>query len=220
MRWQTAVLGAKGALSVEFWPPAPPDQFEAVAIARFTSVDVLRTWRRGDKHRALIDEVAQLAEGGVVMQLVGQAAVDYSVKHGVTMIMVTDIKPGKEAAIAPGPTASRRFQAKFPGYVGTFVQPPQANEIGCTTVLRFNSKANLEGWLKSKERAAMVKESQDLVEGFHTQRVDTSFPGWVPNDPVTGKPPNRWKAAAPSCSRSFRSSCWNSGSSIRTRHRQ
>ena len=67
MRWQTAVLGAKGALSVEFWPPAPPDQFEAVAIARFTSVDVLRTWRRGDKHRALIDEVAQLAEGGVVI---------------------------------------------------------------------------------------------------------------------------------------------------------
>jgi antibiotic biosynthesis monooxygenase (ABM) superfamily enzyme len=26
-------------------------------------------------------------------------------------------------------------------------------------------------------------------------RVDTAFPGWVPNDPTTGEPPNRWKTA-------------------------
>jgi hypothetical protein len=196
VRWQTAVLGAKGALSVEFWPPAPPDQFEAVAIARFTSVDTLRTWRRGDRHRALIDEVAPLVEGGMVMQLVGQAAVDYSVKHGVTMVMVTDIKPGKEAAYRAWADRIQKLQATFPGYVGSFVQPPQQNETGWTTVLRFDSKANLEGWIKSDVRAAMVKESEPLVQGFHAQRVDTSFPGWIPNDPVTGKPPNRWKAAA------------------------
>ena len=41
----------------------------------------------------------------------------------------------------------------------------------------------------------MVKESEDLVQGFHAQRVDTSFPGWVRNDPTTGKPPNMWKTA-------------------------
>ena len=46
-----------------------------------------------------------------------------------------------------------------------------------------------------RRRAAMVRESQDLVAGFHAQRVDTSFPGWVPNDPATGKPPNMWKTA-------------------------
>ena len=41
----------------------------------------------------------------------------------------------------------------------------------------------------------MIKESEELVAGFHAQRIDTSFPGWVPTDPVTGKPPNRWKTA-------------------------
>ena len=196
VRWQTAVLAAKGALSVEFWPPAPPDQLEAVAVARFTSVNTLRDWRRGDRHRALIDEVIPLVEGGVVMQLVGQAAVDYSVRHGVTMVMVTDIKPGKEAAYRAWADRIQKAQAKFPGYVGSFVQPPQANETGWTTVLRFDSKANLEGWLKSDQRAALVKASEDLVSGFHAQRVDTSFPGWVPTDPATGKPPNMWKTAA------------------------
>ena len=195
VRWQTSVLASTGALSVEFWPPAPPDQLEAVAIARFTSVDALRKWRHGPRNSELIDEVAPLVEGGMAMQLVGQAAVDYSVKHGVTVVMVTDIKSGKEAAYRAWADRIQKLQATFPGYVGSFVQPPQDKETGWTTVLRFDSKASLEGWLKSDARAAMVKESEPLVQGFHAQRVDTSFPGWVGNDPATGKPPNMWKTA-------------------------
>ncbi len=195
VRWQTSVLASAGALSVEFWPPAPPDQLEAVAVTRFTSINALRQWRRGDRNRELIDDVAPLAEGGLAMQLVGQAAVEYSVKHGVTMVMVTEIKPGKEAAYRAWADRIQKLQATFPGYVGSFVQPPQHNETGWTTVLRFDSAGNLEGWLKSDARAAMVKESEDLVQGFHAQRIDTSFPGWVPTDPTTGKPPNMWKTA-------------------------
>ena len=195
VRWQTSVLATAGAVSVEFWPPAPPDQLEAVAVTRFTSVGALRKWRRGDRNRELVNEVAPLVEGGLAMQLVGQAAVDYSVKHGVTMVMVTEIKPGKEAAYRAWADRIQKLQATFPGYLGSFVQPPQHKETGWTTVLRFDSAASLEGWLKSDTRAAMVKESQDLVAGFHAQRVDTSFPGWVPTDPATGKPPNMWKTA-------------------------
>ena len=196
VRWQTAVLAAKGAMSVELWPPAPPDQFELVAVARFTSVDALRDWRRGDKHRALIDQVAPLAEGGVVMQLVGQAAVDYAVKHGVTMIMVTDIKPGKEAAYRAWADRIQKAQAEFPGYVGSFVQPPQANETGWTTVLRFDSKANLEKWLNSDIRAGHDQGERGSGGGLPCPAYRHSFPGWVPNDPATGKPPNMWKTAA------------------------
>ena len=195
VRWQTAVLASGGALSVEFWPPAPPDQLESVTLARFTSLDALQKWRRGGRNRQLVDEAVPLVDGGLVMQLVGQAAVEYSVRHGVTMVMVTEIKPGKEAAYRAWADRIQKLQATFPGYVGSFVQPPQYKETGWTTVLRFDSAAHLEGWLKSDARAAMVKESQDLVEGFHAQRVDTSFPGWVANDPVTGKPPNLWKTA-------------------------
>lgn len=195
VRWQTSILASEGSLSVEFWPPAPPDQLESVALARFASLDALQTWRRGDRNRELVDEVAPLVEGSLAMQLVGQAAVEYSVRHGVTMVMVTEIKPGKEAAYRAWADRIQKLQATFPGYVGSFVQPPQHNETGWTTVLRFDSAAHLEAWVKSDARAAMVKESEPLVQGFHAQRVDTSFPGWVPNDPTTGKPPNRWKTA-------------------------
>ena len=64
------------------------------------------------------------------MQLVGQAAVEYSVRHGVTMVMVTEIKPGKEAAYRAWADRIQKLQATFPGYIGSFVQPPQHNETG------------------------------------------------------------------------------------------
>src|SRR4029079_5904386 len=163
--WQTAALAA-GALSVEFWPPAPPDQLEAVVTARFPSIDALRQWRRGEQHRRLIEQVTPLTEGGLVMQLVGQAAVEYSVRHGVTMVMATEIKPGKEAAYRAWADRIQKLQATFPGYIGSFVQPPQHNERGWTTVLRFDSAANLDRWVTSKERAAMVKESEEVVAGL------------------------------------------------------
>jgi antibiotic biosynthesis monooxygenase (ABM) superfamily enzyme len=156
----------------------------------------LRDWRRGDRNRELIDGLATLAEGGVAMQLVGQAAVEYAVQHGVTLVITTEIKPGKEAAYRTWAERIQKLQATFPGYIGSFVQPPQHSETGWSTVLRFDSAANLEKWMTSDARAAMVKESEDLIQGFHAQRVDTSFPGWVPTDPVTGKPPNMWKTAA------------------------
>jgi uncharacterized protein len=194
-RWETAVLAAPGALSVELWPAAPPDQLEAVVVSRFATVDALRNWRRGQRNRELIDEAAPLAEGGLVMQLVGQAAVEYTVQHGVAIVMVTQIKPGKEAAYRAWADRIQKLQSTFPGFIGSFVQPPQQKESGWTTVLRFDSATNLDGWLHSDARAAMVKDSEDLVDAFHAQRVDTSFPGWVPNNPVTGKPPNTWKTA-------------------------
>ena len=100
-----------------------------------------------------------------------------------------------EAAYRAWADRIQKLQATFPGYIGSFVQPPQHNETGWTTVLRFEL-GGASRWLgEVGARAAMVKESEDLVQGFHAQRVDTSFPGWVPNDPATGKPPNRWKTA-------------------------
>ena len=41
----------------------------------------------------------------------------------------------------------------------------------------------------------MLEEAQPLIDYAHLQRVDSSFPGWFPTDPATGKGPPNWKAA-------------------------
>jgi len=193
--WQTAVLQSPGALSFEYWPPTP-DQAEAVMVARFASVAALRTWRHGEGNRALIAEAADLVEGGLVMQLSGQAASEYYVQHSATAVVITQIKPGKEDAYRAFAGRIQKVQETFPGYLGSFVEPPHQLETGWTTVLRFSSVEKLDGWLDSPQRAALLAESEELIEGFHAQRVNTSFPGWAPADPATGKPPNMWKTAS------------------------
>jgi antibiotic biosynthesis monooxygenase (ABM) superfamily enzyme len=194
-RWQSALLVSADAQNAECWPPAPPDQTEVVTLARFASIEALQKWRRSEVNRRLVDDVAPLVEGGLVMQLVGQAAAEYSVTHGVTMVVVTEIKPGKEGAYRVWADRMQKLQATFPGYLGSFVQRPRQGETGWTTILRFDTAANLDSWLKSDARGAMVRESEELVRGFQAQRVDTSFPGWVPNDPATGSSPSMWKTA-------------------------
>jgi len=181
VRLQTAVLAAPGALSFEYRPPAPPDQEEAIALASFDTMESLRRWRHGDESRALIAQAVRLVEGGIVMQLAGQAAAGYIPQHSATELIITQIKPGKEDAYRAFAERIQKAQEAFPGYVGSFVQPPHQKEPGWTTLFRF---------------AELLKESEDLTLGFAAQRIDTSFPGWVPTDPATGKQPGIWKTAS------------------------
>ena len=110
-------------------------------------------------------------------------------------MIITQVKPGKEAAYREWETKIQQAQSKFPGYRGAYVQPPVAGELGWTTLMRFDTAKQLDTWLKSPERAALVKEAESLVDYAHLQRMGTSFPGWFPTDPKTGKGPPNWKAA-------------------------
>jgi len=117
-------------------------------------------------------------------------------QQGGTEVVVTQIKPGSEIAYRAFADRFIRAQAAFPGYLGSFIQPPLTEGAGWTTTIRFDTGAHLDDWMNSPQRAALVQESEPLVLGFQTQRIDASFPGWVPADPATGKAPSKWKTAA------------------------
>jgi antibiotic biosynthesis monooxygenase (ABM) superfamily enzyme len=194
-RLQKALLSFGGALSCEFWPPAPPDQEEWVGALRFESVDALRRWRTSETYRNLIAEVAPLVEGGRVTQLVGGAATEFYVQNSATEVIVTELKPGKEAEYRDWANRIDQMEGTFPGFRGSYVQPPDPGGTVWTTLLRFDTVEKLNAWLNSPQRAALLKESEGLVDRVVVQHVDTSFPGWVPPDPVTGKSPPDWKTA-------------------------
>lgn len=194
-RLQKALLSFGGALSCEFWPPAPPDQEEWVGAMRFESLEALRRWRASETYRGLIAEVAPLVDAGRVTQLVGGAANEFYVQNSATEVIVTELKPGKEAAYREWANRIDKMEGSFPGFRGSYVQPPDPGGNIWTTLLRFDSVEKLNAWLNSPERAALVKESEDLVERVVVQHLDTSFPGWVPTDPATGKAPPDWKTA-------------------------
>jgi hypothetical protein len=87
-------------------------------------------------------------------------------------------------------------QAGYPGYLGMYLQPPQGGGEGhWVTILRYDSASHLEAWMNSRQRADLLAESRQFMEREELIRITTSFPGWVPVDPVSGQGPPNWKTA-------------------------
>ena len=134
------MLESPGSESFELLPPTP-DQDETAAVARFATVDAARVWRHSED-QTLIDEAKPLVEGGLLMQLTGRAAIEYYIQHSATEVIITKIKAGSEDDYRKFAARIQKVQETFPGYIGSFVQPPHQKEPGWTTVLRFDSVGN------------------------------------------------------------------------------
>jgi len=193
--WQAKALtraaGSDGFLSSEM-TPAGADGAAWTVTLRFRSIENVDAWRSSPIWHGLIGEAQGLVADKTSIEI--QAA-EAGPDGGVVEVIVTKVKPGKEEAYRRWETSIQQAQSKFPGYKGSYVQPPIAGELGWTTLMRFDSADQLDTWLKSPERAALLREAEPLIDYAHLQRMDTSFPGWFPTDPSTGKGPPNWKAA-------------------------
>lgn len=193
--WQAKALtraaGSDGFLSSEITPASPHSPVWTVTL-RFRNAQILDAWRESPAWQALIAETHSLLADNSSVEIEAKEA---GPDGGVVEVIVTRVKPGKEGAYREWETRIQQAQSKFPGYLGSYVQPPIAGELGWTTLMRFESADRLDTWLKSRERAALIREVQPFIDYAHLQRLDTSFPGWFPTDPNTGKGPPNWKAA-------------------------
>lgn len=192
--WQAKALtraaGFEGFLNSEITPAG--EGLSWTVLLRFADSTHLEAWRKSQTWQRLLEDAAPL--------LAEKSSIEIEVKEsesdgGVVEVIVTQVKPGKEAAYREWETKIQQAQSRFPGYRGAYVQPPVAGELGWTTLMRFDTAEQLDRWLKSPERAVLLKESESLVEYAHLQRMGTSFPGWFPTDPKTGQGPPNWKAA-------------------------
>jgi antibiotic biosynthesis monooxygenase (ABM) superfamily enzyme len=191
--WQAQALthaaGFKGFLNSEIIPSG--DGLSWTVMLRFSNAEQLDNWRKSDAWRRLLEQAEPLiAEKTSIEIKVEETESD----DGVVEVIITQVKAGKEAAYREWETRIQQAQSKFPGYRGSYVQPPIAGELGWTTLMRFDTAEQLDAWLRSPERAVLIKEVEPLVDYTHLQRMGTSFPGWFPTDPKTGKGPPNWKA--------------------------
>ena len=192
--WQAKALTRaaelKGFLNSEITPSG--DTSSWAVMLRFANTGHLDAWRESETWRHLLEEVQSL--------LAEKSSIEIEVREsepdgGVVEVIVTKVKAGKEGAYREWETKIQQAQSKFPGYCGSYVQPPLAGELGWTTLMRFDTAEHLDTWLKSPERTALLGEAEPLIDYAHLQRMETSFPGWFPTDPKTGQGPPNWKAA-------------------------
>ena len=187
-----ALLASPGFTSREVIPPQTEDIKEWIFITRFDSIEHLRAWRASDARNRLFEEVKPLLDGEFT-ELVGDTAAQYHLENSVTEVILEQVAPGKEAAYQEWSNRIQQAQAASSGYQGGYSQPPKTSGAGWMTLMRFSSIDDLNRWMNSPARKALLEESKDLVAASYQHRVDTSFPGWVPIDPTSGQAPPNWK---------------------------
>ena len=194
-RHDTALAKFPGYISSDIMPPDEHSDMWTIVL-NFRSTPELTTWQQSTERAALIGELLPLVTGGDFGQVMNPETRDAAhPETTVTQVILSQVKPGMEDAYREWCARIQEAQARYPGYRGMYLQPPGSNGSHWTTMLRFDTTEHLEGWLAAPERAKLLHESKAFIEKEELMRLATSFPGWVPINPLTGKGPPDWKTA-------------------------
>ena len=190
----TIIAKFPGYVSSDIIPPTRPDSNEWTIILNFRSNEDLVVWQKSKERAEIIAEGVPLFEGGNFREVAQIGESGERPDSNVTEVIFSKIKPGKEDTYREWAARMQSAQAKYPGYKGTFLQPPDEKGGFWTTIMRFDSASHLEGWMNAPERKEMLSESKAFIEREQLTRLATSFPGWFPTDPITGQGPPKYKA--------------------------
>ncbi len=184
-----------GFLSSDIIPPTQPGSREWTIIVNFRSKEDLVVWQKSSERAQVVAAGLALFEGGNFGEVVQTDDDDGAIHRDttVTEVIFTKIKPGNADTYREWGTRMQSTQAKYPGYKGTFLQPPAEEGGFWTTIMRFDSAAHLETWMNSAERKEMLNEAMPFIEHAELTRLTTSFPGWAPTDSASGRTPPNWK---------------------------
>jgi uncharacterized protein len=190
-RFTTTAASARGFVSLEIIP-AYPGSPEWHIIQRFSGPDLLELWRVSGPRATLIAELATL-QNVAAAGAPEEAAPDFHSLSCVTEVVTTVVEPGKAAEFQGWATSMQDAQGRFPGYMGTLVQAPISPGVPYwTTLVRFATPVQLDAWLNSPERQAVLKRADPAVSKWKSQRMASPFAGWFPSEPDQ-PPPAAWK---------------------------
>lgn len=198
-QWQTRLMVVitkfPGFVGTDVLPPPSERPRDAwTLILNFDSEEALTAWQQSPERAAAIAEVAPLLDGGNLGEVISRDG-GRAPNAEVTEVIFSKVKAGMADRYREWAARIQAAQARYPGYRGMYLQPPVGGGGHWTSILRYDSAEHLEAWMNAPERKALLAETADFIESEELMRLQTSFPGWVPLDPLTGDPPPNWKAA-------------------------
>ena len=196
-RWQAGMSAAAaeqpGFLEQSVMPPSPPLQTDWVILQRFTTADAAVAWLRSDRRQQLLGQVQEILIGVDDVHLLHDPAAGAR-PAPVSTVITTRIKPGQEAAFRAWEQRIAVAQARSPGFLGYRFEPPIPGvQDDWMAILRFDTEQNLQVWLDSPERQALLRESQAFVEEFRARTVRSGFEQWFPGIEGAAARPAVWK---------------------------
>jgi len=196
-RWQATISAAvaeqPGFIEQSVMPPNPPVQTDWVILQRFASADAAVTWLHSDRRAELLHKVQHLLFGVDDVHLLSDPAAG-AVPAPVSAVITTRVKPGQEGAFRAWEQRIAAAQARSQGFQGYRFEPPIPGvQDDWMAILRFDTEDNLQVWMNSPARQALLRESEPFIDEFRARIVRSGFDQWFTGSGGVASGPVVWK---------------------------
>ena len=195
-RWQgetsNMVSSFPGFVEQRLMPPNPPLQVDWVILQRFHTMEDAQRWLASAERQTRIEGAAPFLIGRDDVHIVRDDEGGRK-PAPVSAVISTRVKPGKDVDYRAWERKIAAAQSKAPGLQGYRFEPPVPGvQDDYVAILRFDTQANLQAWLDSPARKALIEEAEPLTEEFHA-RVGTGFEQWFRDESGAPAPWAVWK---------------------------
>jgi antibiotic biosynthesis monooxygenase (ABM) superfamily enzyme len=195
-RWQeelnAAAAGFPGFSGSEVRPPTG-NQPEWIAVCRFDSVTHLQDWLNSATRLELIDKAKRWFDGPATAQVLAPGG--RRPESLVTVVVTHQVAPDRTAEFLAWRKRIEDAQDAFPGSRGSeLFRPAEATSNEWTVTYRFDSARNLDAWLDSPERKALLDDAEQFGD-FTTRKIDHSFGNWFSFTGPNERPPSDFRTS-------------------------
>jgi len=180
--WQKRISavasGAPGFIDQTVMPPNAPAQIDWIILQRFVSPEAAASWLNSNERLEMIEQALPMLVGQDDVHIVHDDGVGV-LPSPVSALIATKLKPGVEEQYRAWEQKVAAVQSKAKGFQGFRFEPPIPGvQDSWLTILRFDSDVNLQAWLNSPERVALLKEAEPFTDEHHARIVRTGFDQW------------------------------------------
>lgn len=193
-RWHAALdaalAGWPGFVRQTVMPPSPPLEGRWALMQWFEDDASAFAWLASPARDAILAQAEAITDGPHEVHV---ARVGEDRPAPVSMVVESRVPVAGEAAFRAWQQRIATAFSAAPGFRGYRLEPPvQGVRDNWVTIVRFDSAASLEGWIRSPERRALMAEGADLADERWIQTIRSAFEQWFP-EVRGGAGPPQWK---------------------------
>ena len=181
--WQTDLNACAatypGFIGAQINPPTAV-QSDWVVVYRFDSIAHVQAWINSATRQARLAEGQQYLAGPGTQQVISGG--DRPADPLVTVVVTHRVRPEVVPDFLAWQERLRLAESAFDGFRGTeLFRPVEGIQDEWTALYRFESADDLDRWLVSEERRALLAEGEKFSD-FHSRTIDNSFGSWFAFD--------------------------------------